>query len=77
MSTVKTKKEIDKLLIFERSYVYAISFVIAWFKSQLKLFFPCFTDYFRGVVLSCKFGGNFFQSPLIEWTIEPLTLGKA
>ena len=77
MSTKKRKKE--KRLFFERSYVYAISFIIAWFKSRL-YFFPLFyiiTDYIRGVVVSCKLSGNFFQSPRIEWTIESLTLGKA
>ena len=39
--------------------------------------FYIITDYVRGVVDSCKLGGNFFQSPRIEWTIESLTLGKA
>ena len=29
MSTVKKEEDEEKLLIFERSYVYAISFVIA------------------------------------------------
>lgn len=62
MSTVK-KKEKEKLLIFERSDVYAICFFIQII--LITVFFPCFTDYVRGVS-SYKLGGNFFQSVGIE-----------